>query len=297
MSLKRTATLYTGAKIPLLGLGTWRSEPNKVGNAVKVALAAGYRHLDCAWIYGNEKEVGDAIKESGVPREEIFITSKLWNSFHHPDRVEQCVNETLKNLQVGYLDLYLIHWPTAQPEGQHNFPRNADGTLLIEHGYTLNDTWRALEKLVENGKVKHIGISNFGVKSIKQILSEAKIRPAALQVELHPYLPQPELLEFCKNENIHVTAYSPLGSEAVPKVREQTEVVEIAQRLGKTPAQVLLAWGQQRGTSVIPKSTNEDRVKQNFQDIELSEEDINKISNLGIHHRFAVPSKEIFENY
>ncbi|KAI9292984.1 Aldo/keto reductase [Neoconidiobolus thromboides FSU 785] len=285
MSLNRSTTLYTGAKIPLLGLGTYRPVED-AAKAVKIALDLGYRHIDTAKAYGNEKEVGQAIKETNVPREELFITSKLWNTFHHPDRVAKSFNESLTDLQLDYLDLYLIHWPYSQPDGEGPLPKNPDGTLKIEEGYTIHDTWRELEKLVESGKVKNIGISNFDIEGIKELLSKAKIRPAVLQVELHPYLPQHELLEFCKSENIHVTAYSPLGSEGKPKVREDKVLNEIANRLGKTPAQVILAWGQQRGTSVIPRSTNENRIKSNFDDIELSKEDLNTISNLGIHHRF-----------
>lgn len=280
----------------MVGLGTWRSEPNKVKEAVKTALKIGYRHIDCAWIYFNEKEVGEALKESGIKREKLFITSKLWNSFHHPDRVEKGLQETLKNLQLDYLDLYLIHWPLAHPEGKHEFQKNEDGTAKNEPGYSIADTWKALESLVDKGKVKNIGLSNFTINKIQKLLETAKIRPQVLQVELHPYLQQTDLLNYCKSQGIHVTAYSPLGSDGKPKVLDDPSIKEIAKRLGKTPAQVALSWGQQRGTSVIPKSTNESRIKENFEDIGLSSEDIQIISNLDKHHRFADPVKGVFDD-
>ncbi|KAJ9060499.1 hypothetical protein DSO57_1030279 [Entomophthora muscae] len=295
MSMKREAKLSTGATIPMVGLGTWRSEPNKVGEAVKSALKAGYRHIDCAWIYFNEAEVGNAIKGSGIKREDLFITSKLWNSFHHPGRVAAGFNETLKNLQVDYLDLYLIHWPLSHPEGQHGFQKNEDGTPKEETGYTTADTWKALEALVDSGKVKHIGLSNFTQSKIEKVLETARIPPTVLQVELHPYLPQPKLLEYCKSKNVHVTAYSPLGTDGKPKVLDDPKINEIAKRLGATPAQVALAWGQQRGTSVIPKSVNESRIQENFEDVELSKEDMDIISSLGLNHRFADPVKGLFD--
>ncbi|KAJ9071322.1 hypothetical protein DSO57_1038114 [Entomophthora muscae] len=201
MSMKREAKLSTGATIPMVGLGTWRSEPNKVGEAVKSALKAGYRHIDCAWIYFNEAEVGNAIKGSGIKREDLFITSKLWNSFHHPDRVAAGFNETLKNLQVDYLDLYLIHWPLSHPEGQHGFQKNEDGTPKEETGYTTADTWKALEALVDSGKVKHIGLSNFTQSKIEKVLETARI-------------PQP----FSKLSFIHILLSQSFSSTANPKI-------------------------------------------------------------------------------
>ncbi|CAO3564760.1 unnamed protein product [Mortierella alpina] len=272
MSLGRIAKLNTGATIPLLGLGTWQSGPSVVKTAVKTAIAAGYRHIDTAWIYGNEKEVGEAIRESNVPREELFVTTKLWNNSHRPQDVAPALETSLKNLGLDYIDLYLIHWPVAFKSGSEAVARDADGKILREN-VEITETYKALEALVASGKTKAIGVSNFSIKNLEKILKVATIPPAVNQVELHPENPQWELLEFCKDKGIHVTAYSPLGSTDSPLIKRE-EITKIAEKHNSSNANVLIAWGQQRGTSVIPKSVTESRIVSNFKDIELDLEDL-----------------------
>ncbi|KAJ9048560.1 hypothetical protein DSO57_1033879 [Entomophthora muscae] len=292
MSLKRKGVLYTGAQIPLFGLGTWQAQETQVYAAVKTALVTGYHHLDCAFIYGNEHEIGQAIAESEVQREDIFITSKLWNAFHEPQHVEPALDRSLKHLQLEYLDLYLMHWPYAQPFAGFDFQPitieqlEAKGKPPSDANITLIDTWRAMEELVTSGKVKHIGVSNFTIKNLQIILKDCAIRPAVNQVELHPYLPQHELLAFCKENNIHVTGYAPLGSFGKPRVLEDPTLKNIAEKNNTDVAHVLLAWGQQRGCSVIPKSSSEHHIQSNYQDIELPQEDMEIIDNLPTHKRF-----------
>ncbi|RUS19720.1 NADP-dependent oxidoreductase domain-containing protein [Endogone sp. FLAS-F59071] len=308
MSLGRTVNLYTGAKIPLVGLGTWLSQPDEARKAVVEALKVGYRHIDCAYIYQNEHEIGQAFSQSTVPREEIFVTSKficsslsplpvspqLWNVHHRPEFVRGAVEVTLKNLQISYLDLYLIHWPVSfvpkgtpsdiptHPEKDYLFPKKEDGSFDVED-VDFTETWKAMEALVDAGLVKHIGLSNFNIRKIQYVLDHARIRPAALQVELHPGLHQTELLEFCKNNNIHVTAYSPLGNNIYGRDRivDDAAIVEVSKKVGKSPAQVCIAWAAQRGTSVVPKSVTPSRIAENFQDFVLEEEDFKQVSSLG----------------
>ncbi|CAO3684382.1 unnamed protein product [Umbelopsis ramanniana] len=297
MSLGRTFTLNTGAKIPAVGLGTWLSEPDKVRQAVLYSLQNGYRHIDCAYIYQNEHEVGQAFSEAKVPREEIFVTSKVWNTHHRPEYVKPAVQASLKALQLEYLDLYLVHWPVSfvpvgkpedtpvTPEKDYLFPQK-NGSVDIEEVDPLK-TWAAMEELVDAGLVKAIGLSNFNIAKIQHILDNCRIRPAALQVELHPALHQQELLDFCAKENIHVTAYSPLGNNIYGKDRtvDDPAIADVAKKLGKTPAQVCISWAVQHGTSVIPKSVTPSRITENFQDFVLEKEDYESVSSLGSRNR------------
>ncbi|KAK7721556.1 hypothetical protein SLS57_005236 [Botryosphaeria dothidea] len=269
---KQTFTLNTGAKIPAVGLGTWQSKPNEVREAVKAALLKGYRHIDTALAYGNEHEVGLGIKDSGVPREEIWITTKLDNPWHK--RVEEGITSSLKSLQTDYVDLYLMHWPSS-----------TDPTDLKKHypDWNFVDTWRELQKLPASGRVRNIGISNFGIKNLEILLNDpqTKIIPAVNQIELHPNNPSPKLLAYLKEKGIHATAYSCLGSTDSPLYKDPT-VAEVAKSNNKTIQQVLLKWGLQRGTSVIPKSVSAHRIEANF-DLDgwqLSNEDLEKLSNL-----------------
>jgi len=290
MSLGRIAKLNTGASIPLLGLGTWQSKPDVVKNAVKVALSAGYRHIDAAWIYGNEKEVGEAIRESNIPREQLFITTKLWNNSHRSEDVLPALEASLKNLGLDYVDLYLMHWPVAFKSGPAAVARDDAGNLIFED-VDITTTYQAMEKLVETGKTKAIGVSNYSIKNLEKILSIAKIVPAANQVELHPENPQWELLQFCKDKGIHVTAYSPLGSTDSPLIKRD-EISKIAAKHNTNNANVLIAWGQQRGTSVIPKSVTDSRIIANFKDIELDQEDLAALKSLidgKAPHRYCDP--------
>ncbi|KAL1935642.1 hypothetical protein VTP01DRAFT_4782 [Rhizomucor pusillus] len=305
MSLGRTYTLNTGAKIPTVGLGTWLSKPDEVRKAVLCALQTGYRHLDCAYVYSNEDEVAQGIKESGVPRDQLFITSKLWNTHHRPEYIKAGVKASLKALGLEYLDLYLIHWPVSftpafKPEDTPTVPTKEDlfpqkeGKVAVEE-VDLTATWKAMEKLVDEGLVKAIGVSNFNIPKLQHILNNCRIRPAANQVELHPGLLQPELLEFCNKENIHVTAYSPLGNNIYGKERivDDPVIVNIAKKLNKTPAQVCIAFAAQRGVSVIPKSVTPSRIQENFQDFILEKEDFDAVASLGARNiRYNDPGTE-----
>ncbi|XP_075037746.1 aldo-keto reductase family 1 member A1 [Mixophyes fleayi] len=295
-------TLRTGQKMPQIGLGTWNSAPGQVKDAVKSALGVGYRHIDCASVYGNETEVGEAIKESlcsdqGLKREDIFVTSKLWNNKHDPKDVEGALMNTLKDLSLEYLDLYLMHWPYAFKSGDNIFPQNPDGT--IQYGYTdYKDTWKAMEKLVEKGLTKAIGLSNFNKRQIDDILSVASTKPAVLQVECHPYLAQNELIAHCHAHGLVVTGYSPLGSPdrswrkpEDPVLLEEPSILEMAKKYSKSEAQILLRWQVQRNVVVIPKSVTPSRILQNLQvfDFILTEEEMKEIGALNKNWRYIIP--------
>jgi len=304
MSLGRTAKLNTGATIPLVGLGTWQSKPNEVRDAVETALKTGYRHIDCAYAYKNEAEVGEALRNSGIPREQLFITSKLWCTFHRPHFVERAVDESLKALGIEYLDLYLVHWPVPlnprNDPSENLFPTREDGTREVDSGnVTIQDTWKAMERLVDIGKVKAIGISNWNVRRIAELLPQCRIKPSVNQVELHPYLPQWDLLEYCNKNDILLTAYSPLGSTN-SKLHSDDTLKTIAEKNKKSVAQVLISWAAQRGTVVIPKSVNKERILDNYNDFILSSEDMNKINELskGKHERILNPKWgiDVFED-
>lgn len=271
----KTFTLNDGNTIPALGLGTWKSQEDSVYQAVREALRVGYRHIDGAWIYENEKEVGRAIRESiddgVVTREQVFLTSKLWNSFHGPDDVESGCRDTLSMLGLEYVDLYLMHWPVAFRPGTV-LPEGPEGFWPLSE-IPLAKTFEAMLKLRDKGLVKSVGVSNFSISKLEQLIAETGVIPTVNQVELHPYNPQNELLDYCRDKGIHLTAYSPLGSldrpEALkrsdePPLLENEVVKSVAAEEGLTPGQLLIAWAIDRGTSVIPKSTNPDRIAQNF---------------------------------
>jgi alcohol dehydrogenase (NADP+) len=289
-----------GDSIPALGLGTWKSAPEKVYQAVRDALKIGYRQIDCAPIYGNEREIGQALKEaiaSGeVKREELWITSKLWNNAHELEAVVPALQKTLTDLQLDYLDLYLIHWPIALKKGV-TLPTTGEDFYSLEE-VPLMETWQGMEQCLSRGLCRHLGVSNFSRKKLANIIDHATVKPEMNQVECHPYLQQQELLEYCRQENVLFTAYSPLGSgdrpdflkkADEPRLMDNSVIGQIADRHNCSPAQVLLSWGIGRGSIVIPKSVSPLRLKENFEatEIELKPEDKQAIAQLEFHYRFV----------
>ncbi|KAF3481914.1 GCY protein [Arthroderma uncinatum] len=304
MSRNITFKLSNGVTIPGLGFGTFSNEGSK-GEAYKAvlhALRTGYRHLDCAWFYLNEDEIGQAIQDflkenTSVKRSDLFITTKVWNHLHEKDEVAWSLDNSLKNLQLDYVDLFLVHWPIACEKDDKWMPKiGPDGKYVIKKELTENPepTWRAMEALYDAGKAKAIGVSNFTISGVKQILSFARVPPHVNQIEIHPFLPNTELVDFCFSKNIMPQAYSPLGSQnQVPttgeKVGTNPTLNEIAKNGGHTLAQVLIAWGEKRGYVVLPKSSNPQRIESNFKEIELSNEEfeaVNKVAE-GRHSRFV----------
>jgi len=277
----------------MVGFGTWEMTGDQAKNSVKEALVAGYRHIDTAAYYENEEEVGQGIKESGVSRIDIFLTSKLWCTDHRPEHVALALDESLRKLGTDYLDLYLIHWPIAFVHGKGLLPRDENGELMLDEGVTLEQTWNAMEKLLQNKQVRAIGVSNFNADHMKQ-LCRAHVQPAVNQIEMHPYLHQSNLLDYCRYKEIHVTAYSPLGSsEGRNQLLEEPVISEISERTGQTPAQIVLAWNLHRGCSVLPKSRDPKHIKQNLNLKALSGDDFEKISEIKTRHRYST-SEELF---
>ncbi len=310
MKTEQYVELNTGARMPIIGLGTWKSPKDKAGQAVEYALTeAGYHHIDCAAIYMNEMEIGESLarvfKSGKVKREDVFITSKLWNTEHAPDDVVRACQYALKDLQLDYLDLYLMHWSVATlPEegmiqlNARGEPTHADGSLMVK-SVSVRETWEAMEGLMKAGLVRAIGVANFGAPAILDLLTYAKTRPAVNQIELHPYHQQSKLVEFCQHRDIAVTAFSPLGSsgnvrawgKGDPIVIEDRVIIDIAQTHQKTTAQVLIRWAMQRGTVVIPKSVTPVNIKSNMEvfDFELSSAEMELIRGLDRHHRYVDP--------
>ena len=286
--------------MPILGLGTWKSKPGEIYNAVREAIKIGYRHIDCAAIYGNEKEIGqaltDIIKDGEINRKDLWITSKLWNNAHQKDRVPEALQKTLKDLCLDYLDLYLIHWPVPL-KPQVTYPRQGSDFFSPDE-LPLSETWAAMESCVSNGTVKHIGTSNFNMKKLGGLLETAAIRPELNQIELHPFLQQNDMRTYCKKSDILLTAYAPLGSGDRPATmkgkNEQSllanpVILKIAEKNNYSPAQVLITWAMKRGTAVIPKSVNPDRLSENFKSItmELSNADMEALSQLDTGARYV----------
>ncbi len=268
--------------MPALGFGTLIPDPVATKSATKAALEAGFRVLDTAERYRTEKEVGEAMQEvfkaGAIKREDVFIITKLWNSNHRPERVKPAFEASLKKLQLDYIDLYLIHTPFAFQPGDNQDPRDANGNVIYDKGVTLLDTWRALEGLVDGGKCKAIGLSDVGLPQVQQIVEAARIKPAVVHVESHPYLPEWELLNYCKKNGIVLQAFASLGHSSEPNLLEDPIVVAIAKRVNKTPAQVLLAWAIQRGTALLTTSKNPSRIRENFDVSTIPEDAMREIS-------------------
>ena len=254
--------------IPTVGFGTLIPDPAAAGRAITTALKVGYRLLDCAELYHNEDLVGRVVREAfdggGLRRDGIFITTKLWNNNHRPERVGPALEASLKRLQLDHVDCYLIHTPFAFMPGDNPFPRDAHDRPVYDPGVTLVETWQAMERRVDEGKCRFIGLSDVRLDRLQEIVAAARIKPALIQIESHPYLPEWEMLDFCQQHGIVLQAFAPLGHGMEPRVTEEPVIVAIAIRLGITPAQVALAWAVQRGTAVLTMSTSPERILENF---------------------------------
>jgi alcohol dehydrogenase (NADP+) len=277
-------------QIPALGFGTLIPDAAVTLTATRAALEAGFRHFDCAERYRNEREVGEALQvglaAGGIAREEIFVTTKLWNSNHRPERVEPAVEASLDRLRLSYLDLYLIHTPFAFQPGDEQDPRDQDGNVLYDSGVTLLDTWRAMESLVDHGRCRAIGLSDVGLNELVPLYESARIKPAVVQVESHPYLPETELLEFCKEKGVVLLAFAPLGHGMKPGLLEDPVISAIAARVQKTPAQVLLAWAIERGTALLTTPKSAARARENFDITALPEDAFDEINRIQTRQRF-----------
>jgi alcohol dehydrogenase (NADP+) len=287
-----------GDDFPIIGLGTWKSQPGEVRQAVYWAIEAGYRHIDCAAVYQNENEVGqgisDAMADGLVKRKELFITSKLWNDSHRHEDVRPALETSLNKLRLDYLDLYLIHWPVAFKHGI-GFAKNREDFYTYQD-VPITQTWEAMQEQKSSGKAKHIGVSNFNRKKLEMILEMEGEKPEVNQIEMHPFLPQENLVTFCNEHGILLTAYSPLGSpdsraekhEGDPKLLENPVVLEIAKKHGVGPGSILIAWSVAREISVIPKSISKERILSNLEaaKIELDDHDLMELRDIGVNHRF-----------
>lgn len=308
----RHLTLAGGARLPAVGLGMWKVPRPAAAGLVREAIRTGYRHLDCACDYGNEPEVGAgiaaALAAGECRREELWVTSKLWNTYHARQHVRAACERSLRDLKLDYLDLYLIHFPISQEfvpfetryPPEWFFDPNEPNPRMKFARVPLSETWAAMEDLVTAGLVRHVGVSNYGTAMLRDLLSYARIRPAVLQVELHPYLTQAKLVRFARENGIAVTAFSPLAAQSYhsigmaepgESVLNEPVVRDAAERHGKTPAQVVLRWGVQRGTAVVPKTACPERLAENLAlfDFELTADEVAAIGALDRNRRFNDP--------
>jgi len=280
---------HGGCHIPALGFGTLIPDAAVTIAATRHALEAGFRHFDCAERYQNEREVGEALQAGraaeGIAREDIFVTTKVWNTNHRPERVEPAFEASLDRLRLNYLDLYLIHTPFAFQPGDEPDPRDQDGNVIYDRDVTLFETWRAMENLVDGGRCRAIGLSDISLDRLLPIYESARIKPAVVQVESHPHLPETELLEFCKKKGIVLLAFAPLGHGARPGPIEDPVITKIAAQVGMTPAQVLLSWAVQRGTAFLTTPKSASRAKENFNISPLPEDAFNEINRIQTRQR------------
>jgi len=310
--MTRSFQLSSGVEIPSVGLGLWKIERQETAAIVQKAIEVAYRHIDAACDYGNEAEAGvgirQALQSELVTRDQLWITSKLWNTFHRPEHVRGACEKTLMDLGVDYLDLYHVHFPislayvdpgTRYPPGWFFDPEAAEPAMQ-EAPVPIRDTWEAMVELKRAGLVRQIGVCNFGVSLLRDLMASSMETPEVLQIELHPYLTQEKLIRFCSEHQIHVTAFSPLGAQSYfsigmadegESVLERAETREIGIAVDRTPAQVLLRWGVQRGTSVVPKTARVERLSENLaiDDFELSESQMQMLSDMNQNRRFNDP--------
>ncbi|XXQ39019.1 NADP-dependent oxidoreductase domain-containing protein [Plasmodiophora brassicae] len=310
--MSRAVKLNNGASLPTVGLGTWQSKEGEVRNAIKAAIAAGYRHIDCASNYMNEHEIGDALAEifaeGHVKRSDVFITSKLNNPYHRPEHVRPHLLKTLKDLKVQQLDLWLMHWPVAfkyipldmNKVGRAAYASDPDDSgngANIDRGVSIRDTWTAMEKCVEEGLVKAIGVSNFTCALLHDLLTYAKVKPAVNQVESHPYCQQRALLAYQQRLGIAFEAYSPLGSGGFagknePRLLDDPVLHKLAKKYHVDAAKIALRWAVQRGTVVLPKSVHEERIASNIDvyDFQIEDDDMRLIATLDKNHHYLRPN-------
>ena len=287
--VKKMRLNHGAGRMPVLGFGTLIADAAETITDTRHALEAGFRHFDCAERYRNEREVGEALKAGlvagGLAREDIFVTTKLWNSNHRPERVEKALDASLEKLGLNFIDLYLIHTPFAFQPGDEQDPRDQSGNVIYDHDVTLLDTWKAMESLVAHDKCRAIGLSNIGLGQLKCICESANLKPAVVQVEAHPYLPETELLEYCKQNDIVFLAFAPLGHGARSGPLADPVISQIAARVAKTPAQVLLAWAAQRGTALLTTPRTAARARENFDISILPKDAFDQINQIGTRQR------------
>ena len=278
---RRIPFVHGSGAIPAVGFGTLIPDPAATRQATKTALEVGFRSFDCAERYRNEDAVGAAMREvfgaGRIKRDDVFVATKLWNTNHRPERVKPAFEASLRRLQLDYADCYLIHTPFAFQPGEDFHPTDASGKVIYDPGVTLIDTWRALEALVDDGRCRSIGLSDISLQKLREIVAVARIKPAVVQVESHPYLPEWDLLDFCREQGIVLQAFAPLGHAMEPKVLEDPVITAIARRVGKTPAQVALAWAVQRGTAFLTTSVTPHRIQENFEISALPEDALSEI--------------------